>query len=143
MDTELLTFSHNHVERKARRVNIGDYKASREAIRRERLASVILLASPEVNARTAAQPISGDELFDWMFSPVGLSALVYRCVGETDQTFTQEEADIMVMEDDPFVMRLLIESKVLVKKADPTPVDSPPSKPPSSGVATAPGKSTG
>lgn len=113
MELDFLTFSHDGKERKARRVNLGDYSACRERIRRERLTALGLRASEGAIAKTVAQPILRDELMEFMLSEEGQALLLFRCVHNVDPTFEEAEAERMVIDDDAFVMRLLIESKII------------------------------
>lgn len=118
MDTELLTFKYDDKERRCRRINLGDYAATRERIRRERMDALGQRPDPAVIAATAAQPVTQIELFDRMLDTQGQAFLLYRCAHEVDETFTDVEAEAMVLDSDPFVQRLYLESKII--EADPT-----------------------
>lgn len=127
VDLALLEFMFDGKPRKSRRVTLGDYSAVRERIRRDRLTALGMRASAEMLGIAVGQPVLRQEMTDFMFSEEGQAFLLFRCVHDVDQTFTEEEAWQMVVQDDPFVHRLLEESKII---SPPTP---PPSQPGSSG----------
>jgi len=134
MELALLTFDHDGVERRSRCVNVSDYSAIREAIRRDRMRALPAAPSAEVVAMTVSIPVLSAELSDFMLSVEGQVLLLFRCVQAMDQRFTLEMAEAMVWAEDPFVQRLLVESKVI----NPTPpTGEPPNSPSSDG---SPGK---
>ena len=106
MELDLLTFSHDGVERKCRRINLADYAATRERIRRERLDALGQHPDPATIAATVAQPVTGAELFERMLDVEGNAFILYRCVHEVDETFTAGAAAAMVLAGEPFVQRL-------------------------------------
>ena len=114
MDLALLTFTFDGKERKARRVTLGDYSAVRERIRHDRLGALGPRANAEMIAIAVARPVLRDEMTDFMFSEDGQAFLLYRCVHEVDETFTEPEAWEMVLSDDPFIKRWLQESKIIL-----------------------------
>ena len=114
----MLTFELDGSERKARIINLADYAALREKIRRERVEALGLHPASEALAMTVSQPVSGPEFFDMVVGLEGQAFMLYRAVHAVDQTFTPELAERMVMEEHPFVMRLYVESKIFV---NPTP----------------------
>ena len=118
VECDFLTFKFEDKEYKSRRINLSDYSASRERIRRERLGVVPQGSKPEVMALVIAQPISSAELMDWMMGIEGQAFVLYRCLHSVDEGVGHPEVERMVFEDDPFVLRLYVESKV-VKEADP------------------------
>ena len=126
MELDFLTFSHDGKERKARRVNFSDYSAIRERIRRERVAALGPRTIPETTAKLIAQPIGREEQMEFMLSEEGQGLLLYRCVHEVDETFNMAEAERMVLDSDPFIVRLLEESKII----------SPPPQTDSSGTSS-------
>ena len=119
-ELEPLTFEWAGKEWKARRVNLSDYSAIKEAIRRERLSLVAPGAACEVLALVISQPISNEELFGFLVGLQGQYLLLYRCVHAMNESFTPENAERMVFDGDPFVKRLLEESKI-INPTKPTP----------------------
>ena len=123
MELDLLTFSHDGEEHKCRRVNLSDYAAVRERIRRERLDALGQHPDPAPIAATVAQPVTGEELIERMLDVQGNAFILYRCAHEVDETFTTAEAEEMVFAGEPFVQRLYEESK-LINPPEPTPSPS-------------------
>ena len=113
VELALLTFEHDGKERQCRRINLGDYSATRELIRRERMDALGQHPDAKTIAATVAQPVTAEELMERMFEVEGNAFLLYRCCHEVDETFTREEAEQMAMEEHPFVMRLYEESKLI------------------------------
>ena len=120
MELDFLTFTYNGVERKCRRIKLGDYSALRERIRRERVDALGQHPDPATIAATVAQPVTGAELFERMLDVQGNALILHRCAHEVDETFSFAEAEAMVLDGDPFVQRLYEESK-LINPPEPTP----------------------
>lgn len=111
---EMLNFTHNGKERNCRRINIGDHAAARAKLRRERIDALSGPGggSPMAIGAAVAVPVSPEEEIDFFYRSVtGLAFVLYRCVHDIDQTFTEEEAGQMVLENDPFLDRLYSESR--------------------------------
>ena len=125
---ELLTFTFEGKERKARRVNMSDYAAMRETIRRERMDALGMHPAAEALAAVIAARITPIELSDRIMSLEGGAQIVFRCVHGIDETFTKEEADRMVLDEHPFFTRLYVESK-LINPTVPPASEKPSSKP--------------
>lgn len=79
--------------KEVRLVNISDWAAIREFIRKDRLKALGPHAGAEVYGHTAAQPVSSSEIHEFMLSAEGATILLQRC-GE----FTAEEAYEIVMD---------------------------------------------
>ncbi len=123
MELDFLTFIYNGEEHKCRRINLADYAATRERIRRERLDALGQHPDSATIAATVAQPVTGEELIERMLDVQGNAFILYRCTHEVDETFTTAQAAAMVLEGDPFVQRLYEESK-LINPPEPTPSPS-------------------
>lgn len=119
MELDFLTFSYDGKERKCRRINLGDYSAMRERIRRERMDALGQHPDPATVGATVGQPVTQAELFERMLDVEGNAFLLYRCTHEVDETFSMAEAEAMVLAGEPFVQRLYEESK-LINPPEPT-----------------------
>ncbi len=113
---EHLSFEFEGNEYTSRLVTVGDFAAIKELIRRQRL-SAISNKNVDLQAAVISRPVPYSEVMDMLFSVEGQALVLYRCVSAMNESFTKDMADRMVMEDNPFLKRLLTESKVI--EADP------------------------
>ena len=110
--TDLLSFELDGKEHKATRIRIADQGAVRDAIRAERRRAAVG-SPPATMGVLLAQPVTSDEVWDYILSTGGTLLLLYRCVSRANSEFTEAMAERMVVEDHEFVFRLFVESRVL------------------------------
>ncbi len=122
--SELLAFELDGKEYKASRIRIADLGMIREAIRKERRAAA-LGSVPAVMGVLMAQPVTSEEVWDYLLSAGGTLLLLHKCVSRVSSEFTEAMAERMVLEEHEFVNRLLVESHLL----NPTAVETPSSTP--------------